>query len=290
MNEKINLKEEAEKKLKDPSISLTEKLQNTAFASDTFRAISAFLLANYQKVPAMSVRQIADACFVSQGTIVRFAKKLGYQGYRDLQNDLIRQSEAQKYVSQDVSFKQPFDASKAKALEIVSSMASLYRESIDIIQPAIHPMQLQRMAQRLYRSSQIILLGTGDTEITCLQFANRIAKLGCHVQMVTMFGDQSIILRQTKTNDTIIIASYSGDYFDRFHDILKQIKANGTAIYALTSKSDNWLIPYANEVVIFPDREGQREERIGTFYSQLAIGYVLNLLYSFLYSYHHMDQ
>ncbi|MEE8808578.1 MAG: MurR/RpiR family transcriptional regulator [Lactimicrobium sp.] len=289
MTTKINLKDEAEKKRKDPNVSLAEKLTDTTFASDTFQTISAFLLANYQKVPDMSVRQLADVCYVSQGTIVRFAKKLGYHGYRDLQNDLIRQSEAQKYVSQDVNFKQPFDTSKAMAQEIVSSMASLYRESIDIIQTAIHPMQLQRMAQRLNRSAQILLVGTGDTEITCLQFANRIAKLGCHVQMTTMFGDQSLILANAKSDDTVIIASYSGDYFDSFHSTLKQLKSTGTAIFAMTAKADSWLIPYANETVIFPDLEGKREERIGTFYSQLAIGYVLNLLYSFLYAYHQAE-
>lgn len=286
MNEKINLKEEAERKWKDPSISLENKLSDTAFASDTFQAISAFLMSNSQEIAGMSIRELANACCVSQGTIVRFARKLGYHGWRDLQNDFIRQTEARKYVTQDVDFRQPFHADKAMAQEIVSSMASLYRESIDIIQASIHPMQLQRMAQRLNHSAQILLSATGDTEITCLQFANRIAKLGCHVQMAALFGDQNIILNQAGPEDAIIIASYTGDYLSSIQPVLKSLKAKGTALYVITSQADSFLNHYADEAIIFPDREGTREERIGTFYSQLSIGYILSLLYSFLYSYH----
>ncbi|MDD6675084.1 MAG: hypothetical protein PUE57_05460 [Lactimicrobium massiliense] len=53
MNEKIDLKKEAEKKWKDPSISLEDKLSDTAFASDTFEAISAFLMSNSQEIAGM---------------------------------------------------------------------------------------------------------------------------------------------------------------------------------------------------------------------------------------------
>lgn len=49
MNDKIDLKKEAERKWKDPSVSLEDKLSDTAFASDTFRASSAFLMSNSQE-------------------------------------------------------------------------------------------------------------------------------------------------------------------------------------------------------------------------------------------------
>lgn len=49
MNEKIDLKKEAERKWKDPSVSLEDKLSDTAFVSDTFEAISAFLMSNSQE-------------------------------------------------------------------------------------------------------------------------------------------------------------------------------------------------------------------------------------------------
>ena len=104
--------------------------------------------------------------------------------------------------------------------------------------------------------------------------------------MAALFGDQNIILNQAGPEDTIIIASYTGDYLSSIQPVLKSLKAKGTALYVITSQADSFLNHYADEAIIFPDREGTREERIGTFYSQLSIGYILSLLYSFLYSYH----
>ncbi len=52
------------------------------------RKIALYLLSSYDKAAFMTAEELAEACDISQPTVIRFARYLGYSGYKEFQNAL----------------------------------------------------------------------------------------------------------------------------------------------------------------------------------------------------------
>ena len=62
---------------------LVAKLKAKEGFSDLERNLADFLLENFQRLPAMSTRQLAKETYSSSASIVRFCQKLGFGGYTE---------------------------------------------------------------------------------------------------------------------------------------------------------------------------------------------------------------
>lgn len=75
-----------------------------ASLSDTERRLAEYVLANPQSVMHMNAKQFAQACGSSPAAVVRFSKRLGFQGFTALKLDLARESA----LPRRMLFKAPF--------------------------------------------------------------------------------------------------------------------------------------------------------------------------------------
>lgn len=65
-------------------------------SSKMFRLISTYMLENLNQIPLLNLKELCDLSGVSTATIVRFCKKLGFEGYSELQATL------KNYLKKDV--------------------------------------------------------------------------------------------------------------------------------------------------------------------------------------------
>ncbi len=65
-----------------------EKLFVAAKLSSSERDVLVFLINNIDSISTLHIRDVADACFTSTTTVIRLAKKLGYQGWREMTLEL----------------------------------------------------------------------------------------------------------------------------------------------------------------------------------------------------------
>lgn len=70
---------------------LLEVLNHTQGFSDGHCAIAAWLLEHRNEAATLTTKQIARATFTSPAAVVRFAQKLGYNGFEELRSDLSRE-------------------------------------------------------------------------------------------------------------------------------------------------------------------------------------------------------
>ncbi|MGO1469135.1 MAG: MurR/RpiR family transcriptional regulator, partial [Tissierella sp.] len=70
-----------------PDIMKTIK-KNYSQLSKGHKIISTFILNNYDKAAFLTASALGEATGVSESTVVRFSLKLGYSGYRELQDEL----------------------------------------------------------------------------------------------------------------------------------------------------------------------------------------------------------
>jgi DNA-binding MurR/RpiR family transcriptional regulator len=135
------------------------------------RVLAKYVQSHYQTVAFSTVSQLAGLSGVSEATVVRFAKALGFKGYPDFQK------EVRRLVRADLKGTERFQLSQADAspLDVVlqKEMENLgaLREAFDV--PAF------RQALKLLRAaSEILVVGARATAPLAAHLAFGLAKLG----------------------------------------------------------------------------------------------------------------
>lgn len=106
--------------------------------NDTNRKISDFILNNLELATFASLTEISKKVGVSDATLVRFARELGYRGFRELRGDLVAYIRQIIYPAQKASLleghdKHPLiDLVTNKDIEyITKTMAAIYKQDFD---------------------------------------------------------------------------------------------------------------------------------------------------------------
>lgn len=265
------------------SIPIPERIGNRKLFSDVEWSVLSWLSKHPTDVSELTVSDLSRKTFVSAGSIVRLAKKLGYDGFRSFKLAMIRDLESQKYTNTSVNFSVPFDTNSS-AQSIINSMSSLYRESIDIAQSSLDAGQLERITDHILNSRRLILFGIGDSYITCTSFVNKLIKIGILAYSAEQYSDAECIVDAMTADDLGFFVTYSGQNpsLNRFGQNLKN---RSIPFVTLTANTDSPLARISRETILLRDMEGAlKDDKVATFYSQLVFSFILNSIYSLLYS------
>lgn len=231
------------------------------------------------ELPEMKISELAEKTYTSNATIVRLSRKLGFAGFREFKEELIKQNEANKFIDKSVDFNMPIQDNRT-AGDVIGSMTSLYRETINRVCSTLKPADIQTFGEYLNRADHIYIYAIGDTQATADVFINKIMKLNCHAVSAMARYEHVRISSNAGPNDCALVISYSGK-----HEALKQalpiLKQRKCPVFTITAEKDSYASRMADHVIVIPDEE--TEDRIATFYSQLAFSYILNILYGMIY-------
>lgn len=253
--------------------------QNRKPLSASEQVIVDYITANKEEFTGMKIGELAKATYTSNATIIRLCRKLGMEGYTQLREYVIKAIETEKYTKKSVDFTKPIENDR-NALDVISSMSSLYIDSIDVIRSSLRASDIQTIAEILYHSKRQFLYAFGDTQATCEGFINKMIKLNYFPIMGTARSDYHAISERLTSQDAVIIATYSGSD-DQFRSFLPIIRSSGAKIIAVTANKNSLAAKAADILLLFPNEE--QDEKIATFYSQLAFTYIFSILYSMLY-------
>lgn len=239
-----------------------------------------FLIENPQQVASMSIRDMAKATYTSNATIIRFCKKLGFEGYKDFKIAFVVHLENQKHVNKEVNFDRPFYMAE-NSFRIAKSLADLTIESINLTQTSLDYHELDVIAKELYNAKRIFVFAIGDTNVTSMAFCNKLLKLNIYPIQATGLNETMTMAINSTNQDLGLFVSYRGRQ-PIFIDASKVLHKNGAKIITITANPKSELVQTSNHSIIFPKKEGSRT--IGTFYSQICINYILTVLYSLIYN------
>lgn len=278
----FNFKKSKKDQLSNTSISVLERMHDRSLFSDVDWNISSYILNHLEDASHLTVKQLSNQTYSSSGSVVRFSKELGYDGFKSFKLALVKDIESKKYLNNSVDFKNPFDLDSS-AQSIINSMSSLYKESIDIAQTSLDAKQLERITDLILKSKRLILFGIGDSLITCNLFANKLIKIGILSISATENSDAQCIVDVMTQRDVAIFVTYSAK--TKFlKDYGLQLRQKGIPFVTITANANSVLAKLSTETVLFKDMEGSTDEKVATFYSQLVFSFILNSIYSLLYS------
>lgn len=118
-----------------------------------------YIMKNSQKIPYMTIRELADAVYVSTSTIMRFCKKLDYEGYSEFR----------------VQFKIYLEENKEnRPIEDVSEIINYF----DSINNSEFEKNIASVSEVVRQSKQVIFVGVGTSGILGKYGARYFSNIG----------------------------------------------------------------------------------------------------------------
>ncbi|EOH94355.1 MurR/RpiR family transcriptional regulator [Enterococcus pallens] len=258
-----------------------ERLKQQENFSLAEKRIAEYILGNLADIPTIFIQDLAEKTFSSHSTIVRLAQKLGYSGFRQFKDALAEVVYAQLHSAEEVNANFPFHHLDTPA-EIAKKMADLtistVRRSLIQLDEAV----LKASVDTLMNADRIFLYARGDTQMRARSFQNKLIKINKFAIQAEEYADTEWTAVGITEKDCAFFLSYSG-IVQPYNKIMHYLHEKGVPIILLTGNPDSPMVPFATHLLLTMQEEYDFA-KIATFSSQTAFEYVLNTIYSIMYT------
>lgn len=192
------------------------------------RRIADHVSSNPEEVMRMSMALLSKQCKVSDPTIMRFCRRLGYGGYHDFKLSL----------AQTLVPSAPFEYEQITAKDSIENIVrKTCWNSLNAIQRAqedIIPQQIADAGGMLAAASWIGIYATGTSEITSLDAEHKFQRLRLRCSAVIGRKKQWMLAEQSRHGEVALIFSQSGAT-RQMVEIATAAKAGGARVVSVTA-------------------------------------------------------
>lgn len=121
---------------------------------DARYAVGEFVLHEQSNLHKYTINQIAEYSYTSKATVVRFAKTLGFDGWKEFMKAFISEMKYLEQHKADADVNYPFDA-KSSVNEIIDSIKKVQIESIQDSADLLDVEMLEKAVHYLIKAKNI---------------------------------------------------------------------------------------------------------------------------------------
>ena len=263
---------------------LIHKIEKTHF-SPSESIIIDYILKKGKDIKNMTIAQIANETYTSSPLFIRIAKKLGFDGWNEFKEAYLKELDY-LYLNQEVDANIPFVVND-DIMNIAYNLCVLERETIQDTYSLISHDDLQK-AIRLLRNCKYIDVYSRSVHMHIVRsFQERMYILHRHVQLCSLSDELDSTYLMSDQNHCAIIISYSG-HAPHIKHLIETLRKKQTSIIAITNLEDNELSLLADVTLRMSSRE-LIYTKIADFASSLSLKYILDILYSCIFSIHYQQ-
>ena len=263
---------------------LIHKIEKTHF-SPSESIIIDYILKKGKDIKNMTIAQIANETYTSSPLFIRIAKKLGFDGWNEFKEAYLNELDY-LYLNQEVDPNIPFVVND-DIMNIAYNLCVLERETIQDTYSLISHDDLQK-AIRLLRDCKYIDVYSRSVHMHIVRsFQERMYILHRHVQLCSLSDELDSTYLMSDQNHCAIIISYSG-HAPHIKHLIETLRKKQTSIIAITNLEDNELSLLADVTLRMSSRE-LIYTKIADFASSLSLKYILDILYSCIFSIHYQQ-
>lgn len=217
--------------------------------SSSQKGIADYVLKNPSKVMISSLNDLADACGVSEATVVRFLNKVGYKSYQVFRVSIAQSTGDSKETAVYEDVKRG-DSTE----EIIHKIVHITSQAVVDSEQIIAPSQVDYFAQRIKAANRILIIGVGASFALAFDFSHKLLKLG--IQSIHLNDSHLINIHCSamQPDDLLIAFSHSGESREILDGVHFARKANCTVL-AITSYRNASLANLADGVILSSSRE-----------------------------------
>ena len=141
--------------------------------SITEQRVADHLLNNKNECISASVQSLSDGSGVSQATVVRFARRLGYSGFLDLKRALLKETSSSLNTKTRLKFSEPL-AEKNVLHQVMENELANFSTALEQFEEK----SFQRFSQILLKSTFVYTWGSGVCASLSRMFSYQLTNLG----------------------------------------------------------------------------------------------------------------
>ena len=237
------------------------------------RKAAEFILANGEHVLDMTISDMASLSGVSETTIFKLCRTLGYGGFRDFKLALARQSVT--------SIAEPYEpvkkADDAKA--IASKVFSITIESLEDTLKILDCDELEKAYTALKSARKVLVMALSISRSTAIFAAEKLAFFGIDAQYVIDAHLQAIKASLMTSKDVFLGFSRSGDTRDLI-DVAQIAKNLGATTIGVTNNPHSYFAKMVDIKLIARSRDTRfRNDVLASRIEHLS---VIDVLYTMM--------
>ena len=211
-------------------------------STQTERKISRYLRDNFETALHSNLLDLAELIGVSDASIVRFCKGIGYKGFQEFKINA-----ALEFVPEEKLYNPRLDRNDS-AEGICNKIFSTEISALTRTLQDLDIEELVKIVNILSNAPRIMFVGTGGSMAVAKDAQHKFLKIGVQV---SSFEDKDIQLMEAsllKKHDVLFAVSHSGNNLHVIN-VAETARENGTTVVALVSQGKNELAKKADYVL-----------------------------------------
>jgi len=262
---------------------MLEHLMKGSMLTNSEKSLAAYIVEHSHEVMRMNIRELASASFTSTATITRFCKKIGTGSFADFKMKLWADLQEREYKDPVPSVDIPY--SENDTMEQIAR--KIERISIDSIQnsrKALDFQILEHISTVISKAPVIHCFGEGDSLLSVYDFKSKMMRINKRIEFETDFAAQAHQAMNAASAHCAVIISHSGRKRNPIA-IAKLLKLQQVPIIVITSEPFSTLAEMGTWRIFTGVAEKERlMDKLTTYSSQVAVHYILDCLFSFVYA------
>jgi RpiR family transcriptional regulator, carbohydrate utilization regulator len=211
--------------------------------SDKEGKVADFILAAPRDAVRPSIEELAERIGVSESTLFRFVRKLGYGGYQEFRIALATETAAPNAMFYDA----PVEAEDGEtAVNVVFRTAIA---ALELTQKSLDRAQLDRAAAFVAGARLVLFLGLGGSGLVAKDACHKLIRAGVPCSAPEDFHLQLMAASQARQGDIALIVSHTGANKDALA-IADEVKRAGAPLVAVTTNPRCPLAKLADVVLV----------------------------------------
>lgn len=178
--------------------------------------IARFILKNPEKIAGMAIGELAACSKVSEATVSRFVKYLGFSNYRMFQAEMVKSSVLNSESIRGYSEVKKTDSTYQICKKIFDSNIQNLADTLS----CVNVKAIEKAARVIVKSKKISIFAQGRSMVTATSIRQRLYRLGITCNCYSDSHEQAIVASLMKSEDVVIGIST----FGRSKTVLKNLR------------------------------------------------------------------
>lgn len=227
--------------------------------------IAEYVLNNYEKVLTSNISELSENANVSDASVVRFSRSLGYKGYQDFKINA-----AKDVLPKDKHFNPVLQ----KEDDEITICNKIFGSDINVLKNTLAGLEVNKIsevANMIAKANKLVFFGSGGSVIVGRDAQHKFLKIGIHAIVHEDVDMQLMSASLMKKGDLAFCISHSGSNYNLVK-CMEIASEKGARTVALVSQGKTPLSKLADIAIFSVSEETMfKSESLSTRIAQLAI-------------------
>lgn len=208
-----------------------------------------YILSHMEEVADLPLDRLAYSAKVSQPTVLRMLKALGFNGYKDFRYQLVAELARETDREKPDQIMYGYTLSRQDTLEeIPIKMAATTQRMMEETLKNFSGKSYQKAVQKLKKARLIDIYSVENSEVTAMDLLTKLLYLGLPCRHFSDYYFQRISAGSLTSEDVAVGISYSGESKDTV-DVMRTARKAGACTIVITNFRDSTIAKYADILI-----------------------------------------